>query len=140
MKKLMLVGILVASVAPGTVAFAQEGQAALGTVTLPRAVMANGQRLVAGSYQVRLTEDSPEPGAGQTPGAERFVEFVRSGKVMGREVATIVTAADADQVFEDGRPGPGVVRVDTLPNAEYVRVWINRGGTHYILHLPPATS
>jgi len=30
------------------------------------------------------------------------------------------------------------VRVDMLKGNDYVRVWINRAGTNYIIHLPPA--
>jgi hypothetical protein len=30
--------------------------------------------------------------------------------------------------------------VDVLKGDEYVRVWINRGSEHYIIHLPPARN
>ena len=35
------------------------------------------------------------------------------------------------------QPAKGGVRVDMLKGNDYVRVWINRGGTNYIIHLPP---
>ena len=65
----------------------------LGSVNLPRAVMANGQKLDAGSYQVRLTAEAAQP---SVPGIqmERWVEFVRGGKAVGREVVSIVPAAE----------------------------------------------
>ena len=110
----------------------------LGSVTLKTAVMADGQRLGAGTYQVRLTGDSPKPGVGQTPESERYVEFVSGGKVVGREVATVVPQAEIAQVAKGPRPATGGSRVDMLKGNDYVRVWINRSGMNYIVHLPPA--
>jgi hypothetical protein len=99
--------------------------------------MADGQPLAPGTYQVRLTADIPKPGVGQSPDAERYVEFVRGGKVVGREVATLVTAADVGQIAKgDKPPAQGGSKVELLKGNDYLRVWINRGGTHYFIHLP----
>ena len=127
-------------ITPIASASAQSGSAttALGSVTLSRKVTADGQPLAAGTYQVRLTSDQPKSVVGQTPEAERYVEFVRSGKVVGREVATIVSDADAKSVLKMGAPAPGGVRVELLKGDDYIRVWINRGGNNYIIHLPPS--
>jgi hypothetical protein len=139
MKKVWLVAALVAAlVLPATVS-AQTANTSLGTVTLSKKVMADGQPLPAGTYQVRLTSESPKPGVGQTPDSERYVEFVRGGKVVAREVATVVPAADAKAVIKGPRPGAGASRVDTLKGNDYVRVAINRGGNFYLIHLPLAT-
>jgi hypothetical protein len=143
--KHVLVGVLVGALGL-SVSLAAQTQtqkpgaagASLGTVTLKTAVMADGQRLAAGTYQVRLTGDSPKPGVGQSAESERYVEFVRSGKVVGREVATIVPQAEIAQVADGPRPAAGGARVELLKGDDYVRVWINRSGMHYILHLPPA--
>jgi hypothetical protein len=112
--------------------------ASLGSVTLKTAVMADGQRIAAGTYQLRLTGDSPKPGVGQTPESERYIEFVSGGKVVGREVATVVPQAEIAQVADGPRPAAGGSRVDMLKGNDYVRVWVNRSGMNYILHLPPA--
>ena len=143
--KHVLVGVLVGALALSASLAAQTqtqkpgaAGASLGTVTLKTAVMADGQRLAAGTYQVRLTGDSPKPGVGQSPESERYVEFVRSGKVVGREVATVVPQAEIAQVADGPRPAAGGARVELLKGDDYVRVWINRSGMHYILHLPPA--
>jgi hypothetical protein len=100
--------------------------------------MADGKPLPAGTYQVRLTGDLPKPGAGQSPDAERYVEFVRGGKVVGREVASVVTQAEIAQVADGPRPAAGGSRVEMLRGNDYVRVWINRSGMNYIIHLPPS--
>lgn len=141
MKRLVLVGALAGAFAASTV-FAQGTKStgtSLGTVNLTKKVMADGKPLAAGTYQVRLTTDAPKPGAGQAPDAEKFVEFVRGGKVMGREVATIVSAEDIGKIAKGKKPGANSSAVEMLKGGKYVRVWINRGGNNYIINMPPAT-
>ena len=132
--------LLLSLITPIAPASAQSGSAAtsLGSVTLSRKVTADGQPLPAGTYQVRLTTDQPRSVVGQTPEAERYVEFVRGGKVVGREVATVVSDADAKTILKVAKPAPGGVRVEMLKGDDYLRVWINRGGNNYIIHLPPS--
>ena len=144
MKVRWLVAFLLAAFT-GTVA-AQQGQVptaetALGSVRIPRAVKADGKDLRAGTYQVRLTAQEASPAV---PGIkmERWVEFVQGGKVVGREVASIIPA---DEV-KDTQPGPDLpgrapragTRVELLKGGDYLRVWITRGGVQYLIHMPPA--
>jgi hypothetical protein len=132
--------------APGLVSAQAAGQStssasatSLGSVTLSKKVMADGQPLAPGTYQVRLTSDAPKPGIGQSPDAERYVEFVKGGKVAGREVATVVANADINTIAKGKKPAAGSSQVQLLKGNDYVRVWINRGGTHYIINLPTAS-
>jgi hypothetical protein len=116
---------------------APEGQLVLGTVHIPKRVKANGEPLPPGTYQVRLTPDPATPPAkGQTPSLERWAEFVKGGKVVGREVVTIVPQGDTSKVQKDPPPRPGSAKVETLKGGDYVRVWINRGGNYYLVYLP----
>ena len=140
MKQFILAGALIASLVVPVVPVAAQGGAntSLGSVTLSRRVTADGQPLAAGTYQVRLSSDMPKPAVGQSPEGERYVEFVRSGKVVGREVATVISDADAKAVVKGPAPARGGSRVDLLKGNDYVRVWINRGGNNYIIHMPPA--
>src|SRR6476646_3357783 len=102
MRRIFLTATLAGALACGT-AWAQTGQTAparksatahtagqngnnLGMVHLTHKVMANGQPLAAGTYQVRLTDEEPKAATGASPNAERWVEFVRGGKVAGKEV------------------------------------------------------
>jgi hypothetical protein len=124
---------------------AQQGQVpttetALGSVRIPRSVKADGKDLKAGTYQVRLTAQDATPAV---PGIkmERWVEFVQGGKVVGREVVSIVPASEV----KDLQPGPDApastrtgTRVEMLKGNEYLRVWINRAGVGYLIHMPPA--
>lgn len=139
MNRVFQVGVLAATIAfAGAIpADAQSESTPLGSITLRRPVTANGEKLAAGTYTVRLTPEAPQPAVGQTAGAERWVEFVRGGKVAGKEVVTIVPDSEIAEIAEgSGRPAKGRYRVDTLKGGDYVRVWINRGGNNYLIHFP----
>ena len=111
----------------------------LGSVHLTKGVKADGKPLAAGTYQLRLTAQAATPDAkGQTPSSERWVEFVQRGQVKGREVVTIVPQSEIDKVQKDTPPHANASKVEMLKGGDYVRVWINRGGNHYLLHLPTA--
>lgn len=131
----------------GTMAPAEipSGETSLGSVTIPRTVTADGKTLARGTYTLRLTAQSAQPTVpGQLPNLNRWVEFVQGGQVRGREVVSIVPA---DEV-KDTMPGPDMPghvgrnqrRVEMLKGGEYLRVWINRNGINYLLHLPPARA
>lgn len=142
-----LAGILAGLLATGA-ALAQApgevpaGELSLGTITLPRSVMADGKPLPAGTYQVRLTAQSAQPAvAGQRSDLNRWVEFIRGGEVRGREVVTIIPPAELKDLHSGAagpRPPAGGTRVEMLKGDEYLRIWINRGGVNYLIHLPPA--
>lgn len=111
---------------------------ALGSVHLTRAAMADGKPLSAGTYAIRATDEEPKPAVGQSANAERWVEFVKGGKVVGREVATIVSAEDMKTMAKGARPQANSSRVETLKGDDYVRIWINKGNTNYLINLPVA--
>ena len=116
---------------------APTGEMTLGSVRLPRAVTADGKPLAAGTYQVRLTAQASKPDAvGQTEELERWVEFMRGKEVAGREVVTIVPQAEIKMVVKDAPPPSGGSKVQVLRGNDYLRVWINRAGTHYLVHFP----
>ena len=113
-----------------------QGDLELGAVSIPRGVMADGEMLSPGDYQVRLTARSATP---DTVGAltvlERWVEFRQGDDVRGREVVSIVPNDEISDVAKSTAPGSGSSRVELLKEEEYMRVWINQGGTHYLIHL-----
>jgi hypothetical protein len=127
--------------ATATAPAAPTGDLALGSVRLPKAVTADGKPLPAGSYQVRLTAQEAKPDAvGASKNIERWVEFVQGGTVKGREGVSIVPQAEVKTVVKDTPPGPGASKVQMLRGNEYVRVWINKGGNHYLIHLPTGAA
>jgi hypothetical protein len=108
--------------------------------------MADGKTLAKGRYTVRLTAQSAQPTVpGQLPDMNRWVEFVQGGAAKGREVVSIVPAEEVD----DTQQGPDLFvgkshvpkngsKVELLKGGDYLRVWINRGGNNYLVHLPPS--
>jgi hypothetical protein len=130
----VLSGVGVALALGATLA-AQAAQQTLGTVRIPQQVTANGQPLPAGTYTVRLSSETVPPVVGQAPEATHWVEFVQGGQVRGREMASVVPAAEVQAIAEMTPPGPGTSKVQMLKGSEYIRVWVNRGGTHYLVHL-----
>jgi hypothetical protein len=118
-------------------ATAPSGEIALGTVRLPRSVTADGKPLPAGTYQVRVTAEAASPNAvGQSQGLERWMEFVQGGQVKGREVVTIIPQSEISHVQKDAPPRPNSSKFETLKGGDYLRLWINRGGNHYLVHFP----
>jgi len=114
---------------------APDGSMQLGTVHIPKGVKANGQPLPAGTYQVRLTPDTASPVAkGATASLERWAEFLKGGKVAGREVMTIIPQADIPKIQKDTPPRPGSATVQALKGGDYLRLWINRGGNYYLVY------
>ncbi|MDP3716368.1 MAG: hypothetical protein Q8T13_01210 [Acidobacteriota bacterium] len=104
-----------------------------GQVALPRAAMADGKRLAAGTYSLRLGDEAPAAGA--TMRAGRWVEFVSNGSVAGRGLAVVIPDSEISEVTSGSSPR-NEAWVAELRGGEYVRVWLNRGGVHYLLHLP----
>jgi hypothetical protein len=116
---------------------APAGDMTLGSVQLPKAVTADGKPLPAGTYQVRLTAQEAAPNAvGATESLERWVEFLQGKTVKGREVVSIVPQAEIKNVVKDAPPASGGSKVQVLRGNDYMRVWINRGGNHYLVHFP----
>jgi hypothetical protein len=135
MKSAVLAGLMAwALVAP---AAAQTGES-LGTVRLPRSVMANGQTLAAGTYTARLSTEAVTPAVGLSSEASRWVEFLQGTEVKGRELATVVPPADVKTVAKGTPPAAGSARVQALRGADYLRVWLNRAGTQYLIHFSVA--
>ncbi len=133
MKRLVLVGALVGAVAAGT---AHAQSTSLGSVTIGKKVMADGKPLAAGTYQLRLTGDAPKPGVGQAPDAEKYVEFLRGGKVVAKEVATVISAEDMAKIAKSRRPAANSAKVEMLKGNDYTRIWINKDKTNYLINLP----
>jgi|SwirhisoilCB2_FD_contig_111_1109283_length_1012_multi_6_in_0_out_0_2 hypothetical protein len=136
MKHVVLAGLLISALPVATMpTFAQESSngAVLGSVTLTRKVLADGQPLAAGTYQVRLSSEQVKPVVGESPQSERYVEFVRAGKVAGREVATVIPSNDLS-TMKYGRPPVNSSKVEMLKGGDYLRVWINSGGNNYLIH------
>lgn len=127
--------VAVVLVAQSAVLQAQGTATTLGTARLPRAVMADGKALPAGSYALRVSADAVTPVTGQAPSNAKWVEFLQGGQVKGRELASVVPDAEVKDVVKGRGPTGSAARVELLKGGEYLRVWAAKGGTHYLIHL-----
>ena len=118
---------------------AQGGATSLGSVRITHAVKANGERLAPGTYTRAADRGRGQARSEGSDALTRALGGVSAGQqVKGREVVTIVPESDIAQVAEGKRVSAGSSRVEMLKGNDYVRVWINRGGNNYLIHLPPA--
>ena len=146
MKHVVVIGALLAAF--GTNAgHAQQGSIrifqarpnpVIGRVHLAKALLADGKPLPPGTYEVQLPNDQPPAAVGQSPEGEHYVEFVRDMQVRGREVATVISASDIGSIAKGRRPKANSSVVEMLKGGDYWRVWINKGGTNYIINMPAA--
>jgi len=110
------------------------------SVRIPAGVRANGQSLPAGVYTLRTSGEPVTPVVGQGPDSARWVEFVQGGQVRGKELASVVAPADGKAVAKPTPPAQGLGIVHVLRGAEYIRVWVNSGGSQYLVHLTAAAK
>jgi hypothetical protein len=135
MRHLLFVGTLLAGLSGG-IASGQASASALGRVHLTDAVIADGKPLAAGLYLLRLTDDEPKPAVGQLPNAERWIEFVKDGRIAAREVATVVSVKGTETIIMRPLPLANRSQVDALEDDQFVRISIKRRGTKYIINMP----
>lgn len=119
----------------------QKPAGTLGEVKIAKPVMANGQRLAAGTYTIRLTGDQGKPVVGQTPDESQWVEFVQGKETKGRELATALSSAEAKKIAKSVKmPASGATATELLKGGDYLRVVVTKGGTYYLVHLAVAAS
>ena len=110
---------------------------ARGEVTIPSPVLADGEQLAAGAYRLSLAEEGPAL-SGTGPSG-RWVEFVDGETVAGRGLAVVIPDDEIGEVSDSGSLR-NEARVAVLKGGDYVRVWLNRDGVNYLIHLPPAST
>ena len=112
-------------------------RAVRGGFDLPRRAYATGQPLEPGPYRVRLTDESAPVVDQEPPMTTRWLQFLHEedGSIAGRALATVVPDSEIEEVAVDWVPR-NQVRVDELLGGDYVRVWLNRSGSSYLVHMP----
>lgn len=128
-RRVMILTGLLLTTSLGTVGLdAADPGKVFGPVEIPRTVRADGAVLAPGTYMLHMTSEVSD--------GERWLEFRSRAQLAGRELATVIAAEQIGTVAKLQPPQPGRVRVDMLKGADYLRVWINDAGTHYLMHLP----
>lgn len=137
----ILKAMLAAVVLVGAVSGAASAQAmakkpaSIGSVKIG-SVMADGKPLAAGTYALRVSDEMPAKVVGQTLDESRWIEFTQGGQVKGRELATVLSKdALKDLTKKAAAPAAGSAKVQLLKGGDYIRVWVNAGGTQYLIHL-----
>jgi hypothetical protein len=108
----------------------------LATVRITNPVLADGQPLSPGTYELRLTDQRPTPAPGQSWEARQWVEFVAHGKVVAREAAEVLRDNDLPAVGASSVPARGGTRVEMLKGGEFLRVSVKREHERYLIYLP----
>ena len=109
----------------------------LTTVRITTAVMAGGTSLPAGTYELRLTGQSPGPAGDEQRPVGEWVEFVANGKVVAREVAVILYDDQLPSVGASSQKVPSGTRVEMLKDGEFLRISVKRENVRYLIYLPP---
>lgn len=139
MRRLLLSFLAVAVLGAGS-AWAQNETPgtshAVATVTLTQQVLAGGQPLAPGTYEIRISDERPNVGAGAPSAMQRAVEFVRDGKVVAKEIAEVFPRTERDVAGTSGSTAAGKARVETLRGGEFVRVSVSDSANRYLVHLP----
>ena len=106
------------------------------TVRITTAVLAGGTSLPAGTYELRLTGQSPVP-VGEGRRVREWVEFIANGKVVAREVAEILYDDSLPSVGASSQKVPSGTRVEMLKDGEFLRISVKRESVRYLIYLPP---
>ena len=64
------------------------------------------------------------------------MEFLDGDDVAGRGLAVVIPDGELADVSDNVLRNEA--RVVALKEGDYVRVWLNREGVNYLVHLPPA--
>ncbi len=104
------------------------------SVTLTQEVTAGGTPLAPGTYEIWITDERPNVGAG-TSDAQRVVEIARDGKVVAKDVAEVFPRGESDAVGTSGTTGARA-RVERLRSGDFVRISITEADARYLIHLP----
>lgn len=112
---------------------------AVATVTIDQQVLAGGEPLAPGTYEVWISDQRPAVGAGAPSALQRTVEFVQNGKVVAKEIAEVFPR-EGEVVGTSGTAGMGKATVQLLKSGDFVRVSVNDAANRYLIHLPTGRS
>ena len=105
------------------------------TVNITQPVMAGGHTLSPGSYELVVTDESPADPSGQPHEAQRWVEFVRDGMVVAREIAEVFPHPETPVGTSSASGAPRAV-VQKLKADDFLRVSVNAANARYLVYLP----
>ncbi len=105
------------------------------TVRITQPVLAGGQPLAPGTYELVVTDERPLTPTGVPNESERNVDFVANGMVVAREIAEVFPASERPVGTSSASGSPKAV-VQMLKGGEFLRVAVNGADARYLIHLP----
>ena len=97
--------------------------------------MASRSRRHLPSPRDRRRKRSPKRSARRKSSSAGRNSF-RAARSRDAKSSRIVPNAEVKEVVKDPPPPSGSYKVQNLVGGDYVRVWINRAGNHYLIYLP----
>ncbi len=105
------------------------------TVRITQPVLAGGQPLAPGTYELVVTDEHPSTPAGMPSEAQQSVEFVRDGMVVARETAEVFPRAE-QPVGTSSASGSARAVVEKLKADNFLRIAVNGATARYLVYLP----
>jgi len=105
------------------------------TVRITQPVLAGGQPLAPGSYELVVTDEHPATPTGIPSEAQQSVEFVRDGMVVARDIAEVFPRAERAVGTSSASGSPRAV-VEKLKADNFLRIAVNGANARYLVYLP----
>jgi hypothetical protein len=105
------------------------------TVRIMQPVLAGGQPLAPGTYELIVTDESPATQHRQPNESQRWVEFVRDGMVVAREIAEVFPHPETPVGTSSASDAPRAV-IQKLKADDFVRISVNAPNARYLVYLP----
>ena len=106
-------------------------------VRLTQPVLAGGQPLAPGTYELVVTEHATAAPSGEVNRTQRWVDFVQDGRIVAREIAEVVPEEPRPVGTSGGSDGRAVVQ--NLKSGDFVRIAVTGETARYLVHLPVGT-
>ena len=108
---------------------------ATATVRIAQPVLAGGQPLAPGTYEIVVTDERPLTPTGLPNESQRYVDVMANGMVVAREIAEVFPASERP-VGTSSASGTSRAIVQLLKGGEFLRVAMNGPDARYLMHLP----
>jgi hypothetical protein len=108
---------------------------AVTTVRITQPVLAGGQPLAAGTYELVVTDERPPAPSGEPNESQRWVEFLSGRQVVAREIAEVFPASERPIGTSSASGAPRAV-VQRLKTDNIMRVAVNTADARYLIHMP----
>jgi hypothetical protein len=106
------------------------------TVTITQQVMIDGKPLAPGTYQIWVSAERPDVGAGAPSEGQRVVEFARNNQSVARTIAEVFPSRSREAVGTSGNSGTARASAQLLRGGEFLRVSFSDAEGRFLIHLP----